>query len=142
VAEVKAISKAAERRYQVHALHRWVVRDGYGPKQLMDAAIKGWKCSPRVASGLVAEALELSVTAISHYDRIRMASVQVERMEALLQRSLQQGELQVALGVNRELNALIFKVAEFEAAQEEAAAAIAPSLTEEEQEAADRAGDF
>ena len=140
----RTLSRAAERNYRVHALLGMAVKQGFGPKDLMDVATKGWKVSPAVASKLVAEAYELAITSTSLYDKLRMASIQLCRMEALLKRAMAAGQLGVALGVNREINQLILTVEKFEKALEEAGdgGAGADSLTPEEQEAEDRAGDF
>jgi hypothetical protein len=92
----------------------------------------------------VAEAYELCISGTSLYDKLRMSSIQVARMEHLLRTAMQMGNLAVALGVNREINALILSVDKFEKAQEEAGdgGAGATPLTPEEQEEQDREGDF
>ncbi len=140
----RELSRAAERRYRVHALLGMSVKKGFGPQELMEVAVQGFKVSPTVASKLVAEAYELAISSTSLYDRLRMAAVQLCRMENLLKISLAEKNLGIALGVNKEINNLIFTLAEFEKAQEEAGdgGAGAKQLTPEEQEAEDRAGDF
>ena len=140
----RTLSKAAERNYRVHALLGMAVKQGFGPKDLMDVATRGWRVSPAVASKLVAEAYELAITSTSLYDKLRMASIQLCRMEDLLKKAMASKQLGVALGVNREINQLILTVEKFEKALEEAGdgGAGAEPLTPEEQEAEDRAGDF
>ena len=140
----RSLSRAAERNYRVHALLGLAVKSGYGPIELMNVATKGWKVSPTVAARLVAEAYELAISGVGLYDKLRMASIQVARMEHLLRTAIQQKNLAVALGVNREINALILNVEKFERAQNAAGdggAGVTP-LTPEEQEALDREGDF
>lgn len=140
----RTLSRAAERNYRVHALLGMAVKQGFGPKDLMDVATRGWKVSPAVASKLVAEAYELAITSTSLYDMLRMSSIQLCRMEDLLKRAMASKQLGVALGVNREINQLILTVEKFEKALEEAGdgGAGADPLTPEEQEEEDRAGDF
>jgi hypothetical protein len=140
----RTLSRAAERNYRVHALLGMAVKQGFGPKDLMDVAIRGWRVSPAVASKLVGEAYELAVTSTSLYDKLRMASIQLCRMEDLLKKAMASKQLGVALGVNREINQLILTVEKFEKALEEVGdgGAGAEPLTPEEQEAEDRAGDF
>jgi hypothetical protein len=140
----RTLSRAAEKNYRVHALLSMAVKSGYGPIELMNVATKGWKVSPTVAARLVAEAYELCISGTSLYDKLRMSAIQVARMEHLLRTAMQQKNLAVALGVNREINALILSVNKFEKAQEEAGdgGAGATPLTPEEQEAQDREGDF
>lgn len=140
----RSLSRAAERNYRVHALLGLAVKSGYGPIELMNVATKGWKVSPTVAARLVAEAYELAISGVGLYDKLRMAAIQVARMEHLLRTAIQQKNLAVALGVNREINALILNVEKFERAQNAAGdggAGVTP-LTPEEQEALDREGDF
>lgn len=140
----RTLSRAAERNFRIHALLGMAVKQGYGPMDLMDVAIKGWRVSPNVAARLVQEAYDLCSTAVGLYDRQRLASIQVSRMEHLLKRCMAERNLSTALGVNREINALILSVDKFEKAQEELGNGGAGStpLTPEEQEAEDRAGDF
>lgn len=140
----RPLSRAAERNYRVHALLGMAVKQGYGPMDLMDVAIKGWKVSPAVAARLVEEAYDLCSGAVNLYDRLRLASLQVSRMEHLLKRCMVTQSLSTALGVNREINALILAVDKFERVQQETGdgGAGANSLTPEEQEALDREGDF
>ncbi len=140
----RELSRAAERRYRIHALLGMSVKRGFGPLELMDVAVKGWGVSAQVASKMVAEAYELCISSTSLYDRLRMAAVQLSRMESLLRISLQEKNLGIALGVNKEINNLIFTLAEFEKAQEEAGdgGAGAAPLTPEQQEEQDREGDF
>lgn len=140
----RTLSRAAEKNYRVHALLGMAVKRGYGPMDLMDVAIKGWKVSPTVAAKLVQEAYDLCNASISLYDRLRMASIQVARMEHLLKTCMVEKNLSVALGVNREINQLILTVDKFEREQQEAGdgGAGANAMTPEEQEAEDRAGDF
>ena len=57
------ISAAAERNYRVQALRGLAVKRGYGPRDLMDVAIKGWKLSPTVAARLVEEAISTAAEA-------------------------------------------------------------------------------
>lgn len=140
----RELSRAAERRYRIHALLGMSVKRGFGPLELMDVAVKGWGVSATVASKMVAEAYELCIDSTSLYDKLRLASVQLSRMESLLRTSLQERNLGVALGVNREINNLIFKLTDFEKAQEaigDGGATAAP-LTPEQQEEQDREGDF
>lgn len=143
-AKDRELSRAAERRYRIHALLGMSVKKGLGPLELMDVAVKGWGVSSAVASRMVAEAYELCISSTSLYDRLRMAAIQLSRMESLLRISLQERNLGVALGTNREINNLIFTLAEFEKAQEEAGdgGAGAAVLTPEQQEEQDREGDF
>ncbi len=140
----RTLSRAAERNYRVHALLGMAVKSGFGPKDLMDVATRSWKVSPVVASQLVAEAYELAISSTSLYDKARMASIQLCRMEHLLKTAMVGNQLTVALGVNREINQLILTVEKFEKALEETGdgGAGTNSLTPEEQEAEDRAGDF
>jgi hypothetical protein len=140
----RTLSRAAERNYRVHALLGMAVKSGFGPKYLMDVATRSWKVSPVVASQLVAEAYELAISSTSLYDKARMASIQLCRMEHLLKTAMVGNQLTVALGVNREINQLILTVEKFEKALEETGdgGAGTNSLTPEEQEAEDRAGDF
>ena len=140
----RTLSRAAERNYRVHALLSLAVKMGSGPKDLMDVATSAWRVSPAVASKLVAEAYELAITSTSLYDKLRLSSIQLCRMEDLLKKAITSKQLGVALGVNREINQLILTVEKFEKALEEAGdgGAGADSLTPEEQEAEDRAGDF
>jgi hypothetical protein len=140
----RTLSRAAERNYRVHALLGMAVKQGFGPKDLMDVATKGWRVSPAVASKLVGEAYELAITSTSLYDKLRMAAIQLCRMEDLLKKAISSKQLGVALATNREINQLILTIEKFEKAQEEAGhgGAGAEPLTPEEQEAEDRAGDF
>jgi len=140
----RTLSRAAERNYRVHALLGMAVKQGYGPMDLMDVAIKGWKVSPTVAARLVQEAYDLCSTSVSLYDRLRLASIQVSRMEHLLKRCMVEKNLSVALGVNREINQLIIAVDKFEKVQQETGdgGAGANTMSPEEQEALDRQGDF
>ncbi len=140
----RSLSRAAERNYRVHALLGMAVKRGYGPMDLMDVAVKGWRVSPAVAARLVQEAYDLCSTAVSLYDRLRLASIQVSRMEHLLKTCMAEKQLSTALGVNREINQLILSVDKFEREQQESGdgGAGANSLTPEEQEAMDREGDF
>ena len=140
----RTLSRAAEKNYRVHALLGMAVKQGYGPMDLMDVAIKGWRVSPTVAARLVEEAYDLCSGAVNLYDRLRLASIQVSRMEHLLKRCMVAQNLSTALGVNREINALILAVDKFERVQQEAGdgGAGANTMTPEEQEAEDRAGDF
>jgi hypothetical protein len=86
----------------------------------------------------------LAISSTSLYDKARMASIQLCRMEHLLKTAMVGNQLTVALGVNREINQLILTVEKFEKALEETGdgGAGTNSLTPEEQEAEDRAGDF
>lgn len=140
----RTLSRAAERNYRVHALLGQAVKGGLGPKDLMDVAVRSWRISPAVASKLVAEAYELAISSTSLYDKARMASIQLCRMEHLLKVAMIARNLGVALGVNREINQLILNVEKFEKSLEEAGdgGAGTNSLTPEQQEAEDRAGDF
>ena len=140
----RTLSRAAERNYRVHALLGLAVKSGFGPKELMDVATRSWKVSPVVASHLVGEAYELAISSTSLYDKARLASIQLCRMEHLLKTAMVGNQLAVALGVNREINQLILTVEKFEKALEEAGdgGAGTNSLTPEEQEAEDRKGDF
>ena len=140
----RTLSRAAERNYRVHALLGLAVKSGFGPKELMDVATRSWKVSPVVASHLVGEAYELAISSTSLYDKARLASIQLCRMEHLLKTAMVGNQLGVALGVNREINQLILTVEKFEKALEEAGdgGAGTNSLTPEEQEAEDRKGDF
>ena len=140
----RTLSRAAERNYRVHALLGMAVKQGFGPKDLMDVATRGWRVSPAVASKLVAEAYELAITSTSLYDKLRLSSIQLCRMEDLLKKAITSKQLRVALGVNREINQLILTVKKFEKALEDAGdgGAGAAPRTPEEQEAEDRAGDF
>jgi len=140
----RSLSRAAEKNYRVHALLGMAVKRGYGPMDLMDVAIKGWRVSPAVAARLVQEAYELCNVSISLYDRLRMASIQVARMEHLLKTCMVEKNLNVALGVNREINQLILTIDKFEREQQETGdgGAGANPMTPEEQEALDREGDF
>ena len=140
----RTLSRAAERNYRVHALLGMAVKQGFGPKDLMDVATRAWRVSPAVASKLVGEAYELAITSTSLYDKLRLSSIQLCRMEDLLKKAITSKQLGVALGVNREINQLILTVEKFEKALEDAGdgGAGADSLTPEEQEAEDRAGDF
>lgn len=140
----RSLSRAAERNYRVHALLGMAVKQGFGPKDLMDVAIRGWRVSPAVASKLVGEAYELAITSTSLYDKLRLSSIQLCRMEDLLKKAITSKQLGIALGVNREINQLILTIERFEKALEDAGdgGAGADSLTPEEQEAEDRAGDF
>jgi len=115
----RTLSRAAERNYRVHALLGMAVKSGFGPKDLMDVATRSWKVSPVVASQLVAEAYELAISSTSLYDKARMASIQLCRMEHLLKTAMVGNQLTVALGVNREINQLILTVEKFEKALEE-----------------------
>jgi hypothetical protein len=112
------------------------VKRGYGPMDLMDVAVKGWRVSPAVAARLVQEAYDLCSTAVSLYDRLRLASIQVSRMEHLLKTCMAEKQLST--------NQLILSVDKFEREQQESGdgGAGANSLTPEEQEAMDREGDF
>ena len=140
----RTLSRAAERNYRVHALLGMAVKQGFGPKDLMDVATRGWRVSPAVASKLVGEAYELAITSTSLYDKLRLSSIQLSRMEDLLKKAITSKQLGVALGVNREINQLILTIERFEKALEEAGdgGAGADPSTPEEQEAEDRAGDF
>jgi hypothetical protein len=73
-----------------------------------------------------------------------MASIQVARMEHLLKTCMVEKNLNVALGVNREINQLILTIDKFEREQQETGdgGAGANPMTPEEQEALDREGDF
>ena len=116
----RTLSRAAERNYRVHALLGMAVKQGFGPKDLMDIATKGWRVSPAVASQLIAEAYELAINSTSLYDKLRLSSIQLCRMEDLLKKALASKQLGVALATNREINQLILTIDKFEKAQEEA----------------------
>ena len=143
-AKGREISRAAERRFRIHALLGMSVKRGFGPLEMMDVCVKGWGVSSTVASSLVAEAYELAISSTNLYDRLRLAAVQLSRMENLLRMSLQERNLYAALAANRDINALIFKLGDFERIQEEAGdgGVTAERLTPEQQEAQDREGDF
>lgn len=140
----RSVSRAAERNYRVHALLGLATKQGYGPIDLMGVATKGWKCSPTVAARLVAEAYELAIQGTSLYDRLRMGAIQVSRLESLLRSTMAAKQHQTALGVLAELNRFILSIDKFERAQQESGdgGAGENSLTNEEQEALDREGDF
>jgi hypothetical protein len=97
-------------------------------------------CGPAV----VAEAYELAIASTSLYDKLRLSSIQLCRMEDLLKKAMASKQLSVALATNREINQLILTIEKFEKALEEAGdgGAGAEPLSPEEQEAEDRAGDF
>lgn len=142
--EDRSLSKAAERNYRIHSLLGLAVKQGYGPHDLMTVAVKGFKVSPTVAARLVAEAYELCIQSTGLYDRLRLGSIQVSRMEHVLRASLQAKQLQTALGTLAEMNKFILSIDKFERAQQvigDGGSGAAP-LTSEQQEAMDREGDF